>query len=90
MIQIQGQYERHEIWARFDRCSGSKHWPSRDPADKPTDVFTCRMCMTPFTLLMYGRVSIGEENFEERALVVLAEHLNIKHPRRFATAGAAR
>jgi hypothetical protein len=81
MIQLQGQYERHEVQAAFARVSGSKQWPSADPRDSPLDRFICRACGQELSLLMYGASAHGDLSFEERALVILAEHLNIKHPR---------
>ncbi len=81
MIQLTGQYERTEVWAAFEHFSGSKVWPSSDPMDSPFDQFVCRSCGKRFSLQMYGSFSINGPNFEECALISLAEHLNIKHPR---------
>lgn len=84
MLQLIGKYERDEVWKSFECKPGSKQWPSFDSEDSPFDRFTCKLCGTEFSLQMeaYSEAFDTFQERRDRALVRLAEHMNIKHPKR--------
>lgn len=58
----------------FTVKSGSRIWPSDDPADSPFDSFTCNHCGERLSVQVYGAFRIGQEP-EGRVASALGEHL---------------
>ncbi len=79
MLQLTGKYERDEVWGNFEVKLGSKQWPSDDPNDSPFDQFVCKLCGKSFSLQTNGGFYVGESKPGEDNLIILAEHMNIKH-----------
>jgi hypothetical protein len=81
MIRIRGQYERDEVWDSFTSKSHHKQWPPASNRDEPFSTFTCKICRKKFTLQDVGHYFVSELPFDDRILIILSEHMNIKHPR---------
>lgn len=63
----------------FDHQSGSRCWPSADPADSPYDTFTCRLCGFQFQQRMWGEFSMHAPKPMTVAESRMQEHLALWH-----------
>ena len=61
----------------FTVKSGSKVWPSSDPADSPIDKFTCKICGWSFHHQMYGHYNPEFGNPFDEVGKIQKEHLLI-------------
>lgn len=61
----------------FEEKMGANVWPSSDPNDSPFNTFTCKLCGASKDIQMLGGSFIGEPSFEEKARVILRDHLDL-------------
>lgn len=66
----------------FEMKSGSKCWPSSDPADSPFDKYTCKLCGWSFSKVMHGYFMQGHDPFTELK-ETMRDHILVAHTKGF-------
>ena len=74
--EMEKRLEPFDTFDHFERVPGSDEWPSTDPKNSPFDEFICRHCNRVGKIQMYGSLPVGE-SFEEKARVILRDHLGL-------------